>query len=227
MTDGACIVICVRYPEGGTVKSRLAAACGAGFVGQLYGHFVADSLDTLEGTGIPFIIAFDPPGKEEEMKRRFGKTHVYMPQEGTNLGERMYGAFHRTFARGYTSVILIGSDIPDLPGEFLAEARSSLDGHDAVMGPARDGGYYLIGFRRDTLTPRVFDDIPWGTATVFADTMAAFTKAGYDVHLLPEWYDTDRADDLRDLVARNSDTPFARSRTMAYLRGTTWDGGAS
>jgi len=224
MTDGACIVICVRYPEKGTVKSRLAATCGAGFVRTLYEHFIADALDTLEGTGIPFIIAFDPPEKGAAMRRRFGEDRLYMPQEGADLGERMYGAFHHTFARGYTSVILIGSDIPDLPGAFLAKALSSLDDHDAVMGPAQDGGYYLIGFRKETLTPRVFDDIPWGTTTVLADTMARFTREGYDVHLLPRWRDIDETDDLRALVARNSNTPFARSRTMAYLRDTSWDG---
>lgn len=227
MTDGACIVICVRYPEKGRVKSRLAAACGDDFVLQLYDTFVADLLATLEGTGIPFIIAFDPPEKQDAVRRHFGRRHVYMPQEGADLGERMYHAFRESFARGYTSAVLMGSDIPDLPGEFLEEALSSLTNHDAVVGPARDGGYYLIGFREDTLTPRVFEGIPWGTATVFADTMALFTKSHYDVHLLPPWYDIDSADDLRDLAARHADTSFAQSRTMALLRGTAWDGGAS
>ncbi|NQU02969.1 MAG: glycosyltransferase [Syntrophaceae bacterium] len=225
MTERECIVLFARYPEKGKVKSRLAATYGAEFVLQLYDNFVADSLDRLKDTEVPFIIAFDPPEKEDEMRSHFGRDHVYMPQEGSDLGERMYYAFRRCFAEGFDSAVLIGSDIPDLPREILEEALFSLENHDAVIGPSRDGGYYLIGFKKDTLTPQVFKNIPWGAPTVLAATMGVFTTRENDVHLLPEWNDMDTPDDLADLVRRNSDTPFAGSRTMSYVKARILDKG--
>ncbi len=225
MTGRACIVLFARFPENGKVKSRLAATYGAEFVMHLYDNFVADTLDKVKGTGVPFIIAFDPPDKEDDMRRHFGRDHVYMPQEGNHLGTRMHLAFCRCFARGFDSAILIGSDIPDLPEEILAEALSSLEDHDMAIGPSRDGGYYLIGFKKDTLTLQVFENIPWGTSTVLAETMRVSTARGDHVHLLPQWRDIDTPDDLTDLVRRNSDTPFAASRTMSYLTAGILDKG--
>jgi len=221
MTGRECIVLFARYPEKGKVKSRLAAHYGAAFALQLYDNFVTDTLDTLKGVGIPFMIAFDPPGKKDEIRRHFGSDNVYIPQEGSDLGARMHHAFCQCFAEGFESVIIIGSDIPDLPSKILKEAFSSLGNYDAVMGPSRDGGYYLIGFKRDTFIPQVFENIPWGNSTVLEDTMEVFQLRRGTVHLLPKWRDIDTPDDLSALVERNSHTPFARSRTMIYITART------
>lgn len=217
MTGRECIVLFARYPEKGKVKSRLAAYYGAVFALQIYEYFVADMLDTLKGLEIPFMIAFDPPGKKDEIRKHLGSDKVYIPQEGSDLGARMHQAFCRCFAEGFESVIIIGSDIPDLPSKILKEAFSSLGNCDAVMGPSRDGGYYLVGFKRDTFIPQVFENIPWGNSTVFEHTMEVFRIQRCTVHLLPEWRDIDTPDDLSALVERNRYTPFARSRTMIYI----------
>ncbi len=211
-----CIVIFVRYPEKGAVKSRLAPVLDEELVVSLYEAFVRDLLATLEGSGHPFRIAFTPEEREEDIFRCFGR-HDGFPQTGTDLGERMKSAFQRCFSDGFSSVLLIGSDIPDLSPEIFAEAFKALDNNDAVIGPAADGGYYLIGFRREAFAPAAFAGVSWGTGTVFAETMARLGRAGGGVHRLPLWRDVDTPEDLRDLVRRHRDTPFARSRTIAYL----------
>ncbi|MBE0558756.1 MAG: DUF2064 domain-containing protein, partial [Proteobacteria bacterium] len=116
-----CIVIFVRYPEKGVAKSRLAPVLDEGLVVSLYEAFVSDLLATLEGSGYPFCIAFTPAEREGDIFRRFGR-HEGFPQAGADLGERMKNAFQRCFSDGFTSVVLIGSDIPDLPAEIFAEA---------------------------------------------------------------------------------------------------------
>ncbi len=211
-----CIVIFVRYPGKGAVKSRLAPVLGEDLVVSLYEAFVRDLLATLERSGHPFRIAFTPEEREEDIFRCFGR-HDGFPQAGADLGERMESAFHHCFSDGFGSVLLIGSDIPDLPQEIFAEAFAALDTHGAVIGPATDGGYYLIGFRKEAFVPAVFEEIAWSTGTVFAETMARLELAGGGVHRLPLWRDVDTPEDLRDLVRRHRDTLFARSRTMAFL----------
>jgi rSAM/selenodomain-associated transferase 1 len=211
-----CIVMFVKYPEKGAVKSRLAPALDEGLIVSLYESFVIDLLATLERSGNPFRIAFTPADRKEEIFRRFGRC-AGSPQIGADLGERMKNLFGDCFADGFDSVVVIGSDIPDLPPEIFAEAFAALERKGAVIGPAADGGYYLIGFRKETFVPAAFEGITWSTGTVFAETIARLERAGVGVHRLSSRRDVDTVDDLRDLVRRHRDTPFARSRTMACL----------
>jgi glycosyltransferase A (GT-A) superfamily protein (DUF2064 family) len=129
----------------------------------------------------------------------------------------MKNCFQRCFADGFSQVVIIGSDIPDLPPETFAEAFTALERRDAVIGPAVDGGYYLVGFREETFIPEAFEGIAWSTEGVFAETLERLIRAGVGVHRLPSRRDVDTPEDLRDLVRRNRNTPFARSRTMACL----------
>ncbi|MHB8770721.1 MAG: TIGR04282 family arsenosugar biosynthesis glycosyltransferase [Syntrophales bacterium] len=214
--ENHCTVIFVRYPEKGRVKSRLAAAFDEGFIVTLYEAFVKDLLATLARRGHPFRIAFTPAEREADICRLFGR-HDRFPQSGADLGERMKNALQHCFAEGFASAVIIGSDMPDLPPELLGEAGAALEDHDAVIGPALDGGYYLIGFRKETLVPDVFKGIAWGSGGVFAETMARLARAGSRVHVLDRLRDVDTPEDLRDLIRRHRKTPFARSRTMACL----------
>jgi rSAM/selenodomain-associated transferase 1 len=211
-----CIVMFVKYPEKGAVKSRLAPVLDEGLIVSLYESFVRDLLATLERSGYPFRIAFTPADRKEEISRRFGPWDGF-PQTGTDLGERMKNAFRDCFADGFTAVVVIGSDIPDLPPEIFAEAFAALESQGAVIGPAADGGYYLIGFRKETFVPGMFEGIAWSTERVLTETLGRLVRAGLGVHRLPPRRDVDTVDDLRDLVRRHRDTPFARSLTMACL----------
>jgi hypothetical protein len=122
------------------------------------------------------------------------------------------------FAMGADRAIIVASDSPDLPAKFLNRAIGALHQRDSVLGPAADGGYYLVGFRADTFVPEAFRDIDWSTERVFMQTAKKIKKAGRTIHVLPTWYDIDTAGDLAMLVRRNRSTAFRRSLTMEYLR---------
>ena len=190
---------------------------------ELYRNFVLDTLALVDVNGIPFRICHYPPDAGISLKNWLGDRFVFLPQEGADLGERMEHAFRRAFSEGRTKVVLIGSDIPDLPTSVVSEAFQALDGNDAVIGPSRDGGYYLVGFRNDTFLPGIFRTIPWSTGTVLADTLAVFEREGRTIHRLSLWRDVDTIDDLKDLMVRNRKTHFSSSRTMAYLAGIDTD----
>ena len=212
-----CIVVFVKCPEKGKVKSRLSSQLDGELVVTLYESFVVDLLATLEKTGIPYRIAFSPAEGEREIVRRFGCRNV-IPQIGADLGERMKNAFDGCFAEGFDEVVLVGSDVPDLPGQVFAESFAVLEIGGAVIVPTLDGGYCLIGFRRDSFVPGIFEGIAWSTERVCADTLERLERAGIGVCKLPQWRDVDTPEDLRDLFLRHLTSPFARSRTMACLR---------
>jgi rSAM/selenodomain-associated transferase 1 len=211
-----CIVMFMKYPEKGQVKSRLSPAIDEGFVVSLYEAFVTDLLATLKQSGHPFRLAFAPADREEEIARRFGYCDL-IPQMGADLGERMKNAFWSCFADGFTAAVIIGSDSPDLTPEIFTEAFAALEDRDAVIGPAADGGYYLIGFRKETFVPGAFEGIAWSKDRVFAETADRLDQAGLITHRLPRWRDVDTPEDLRDLFHRHQDSPFSQSRTMTCL----------
>lgn len=219
MADQLLIILFVKVPAGSQVKTRLAAALGEDAAHELYHRFVQDILDTLQQTGVPVMICYYPPDSRNAVAAWLGPGQPYLPQEGRDVGERMENAFRQAFTRDFSRVVLIGSDIPDLPAPLINEALEALRMHDAVIGPARDGGYYLIGFRNDTFFPGVFSGIAWSTGTVFRSTMQAFGKAGQRVHELPLWQDVDTIEDLKDLAARSRRSAFSSSRTMSFLAG--------
>jgi glycosyltransferase A (GT-A) superfamily protein (DUF2064 family) len=111
----------------------------------------------------------------------------------------MKNSFVEAFKMGSKRVVLIGSDIPDLPLEFIEEAFSSLKKEDAVIGPAYDGGYYLIGFKEKTFSPKAFDGMAWGTETVFNETMKVLKGLRQKIHTLPYQKDIDTIEDLKHL----------------------------
>ena len=212
-------MIFVRHPEPGKVKTRLARAYGDHFAAGLYGYFVEDLLEALKRGSYRLEIAFTPAEKELEIRRRFGGRFSYTPQKGEGLGERMEKAFRSCYAKGFAAALLIGSDFPDLTAEVIEQAFYALENrHDAVVGPAFDGGYYLIGFRSAAFDPGVFREMPWGESTVCEKTLNRLHARGYRISLTPAWHDIDKGEDLTALQARHVNTPFSHSRTMAFLR---------
>ncbi len=214
-----CLAMMIRHPEPGQVKTRLAKRYGDAFAAELYGCFVEDLLGTLAPGNHHLEIFFTPARKSREIAERFGVRLSYTPQEGRDIGQRMESALRSCFARGFATVILIGSDFPDLTAQAVEEAFEALEqGADAVVGPALDGGYYLIGFRAADFDPDLFRAMPWGTETVFQETVDRLRARGSRVHLAEPWRDIDRPEDLEALQARHGNTAFSRSRTMRFLR---------
>jgi rSAM/selenodomain-associated transferase 1 len=146
-----------------------------------------------------------------------GERHCYRPQTGKNLGERLKNAFDNAFEEGFSKVVAIGSDSPDLPVHYLKESFEVLQAHDAVIGPANDGGYYLIGFSKEGFIPEAFDNISWSTDSVFEQTVSILKRHGRNVYLLPLWHDVDTIADLKSLLFRTRNTAFEKSKTYLYL----------
>jgi rSAM/selenodomain-associated transferase 1 len=216
--DDCCVLFFVKYPEKEQVKRRLAGGLTEEIAVELYRNFVLDTLSMLDELSVPFYICFYPPTEQKKFFTWLGTQYQFLPQQGTDIGERMRSCFEQAFALGFQRVVLIGSDTPDLPGTYLRDAFMVLKTQEVVLGPAADGGYYLIGFRNTTFIPKVFETIHWSTPTVLAETMIILQKANRSVGLLPEWSDVDTIADLRALVTRAKNTAFKSSRTISYLR---------
>lgn len=220
MNTQRCLIMFAKYPERGKVKSRLSRSWDEDVVARLSLCFIEDLLERLSKGGSSFSIriAYHPNEKRRDFMRQFGDTFSYTPQRGEDLGKRMYNAFCQCFTEGFRSVVIIGSDSPDLPLRIVRDAFQALDTRGAVIGPACDGGYYLIGFSKDALFPGVFNGIVWGSDDVFKKTMQLLESAGIRPWILPIWRDIDRPEDIFALIEDNQNTAFAGSRTMTYLK---------
>lgn len=212
-----CLIVFLKYPEIGGVKSRLAATIGERHASYVYRQFVYDLLDSLTAENYGLRLFFSPPDRRCAITEWLGSSLSYEPQTGDDLGERMKNAFEKSFADGFRSTILIGSDIPDLPAEIIDQGFAALKGDGCVIGPSFDGGYYLIGFKAETFSPDVFADIPWSTDNVLNETRRVLEKQGRSIALLPSWRDVDGYEDLIALMERNRHTAFAQSRTIRYI----------
>ena len=215
--DKRCILFFVKYPQVGQVKTRLGSEVGDEHAAELYKRFVLDMLSMLNGLETDIIIAVEPADACGVFSQWAGRQYRYVGQVGRNIGEKMKNALEAAFKEGYDRAVLVGSDLPELPGDFLRYALDALDRYDAVMGPAHDGGYYLIGFGRKSFLPQVFRGMTWGSDQVFTQTMTVLDQEGCRTHVLPEWYDIDTAADLRNLVIRCNDTKGAAVQTMSYI----------
>ncbi len=212
------VIVFVRAPVKGCVKTRLARTLGDDTALALYRRFVSDILDMIDRTGRNLRIYFDPPGARGEVAAWLGSGYLLFAQEGRALGERMDHALAATFGDGVSKAVLIGTDSPDLSQEILVEAFEALEQNAAVIGPASDGGYYLVGFDAGGYTPGVFDDIPWSTGRVFNKTMARFGALGVAPHVLPVRCDIDTFDDLVSFVNNCRSMPDAAPKTMAHIK---------
>lgn len=196
------ILLFVRAPRAGSVKTRLVPALGPSGAEALYRAFGIDFLETLQKVGRPVTACFHPREEIDAMRRWLGTGLSYVPQEGEDLGQRMDRAFRAAFDAGENRVLAVGGDTPDLPSSLLEEAFRVLGERDAVLVPALDGGYASIGFTRQGYCPEAFCGIDWGTPSVLDQTLAILATRGTRVGRLDPWPDVDTHADLEALRAR-------------------------
>ena len=201
------ILIFARLPVAGPCKTRLIPALGPERAALLQRSMTDAAVDTamqLSGDHVAATVVCTTGGSSREFRAWLGESPVLLPQAEGDLGERLHGAFLTAFSAGHPSAIAIGTDVPGITAEHLREALAALRTHDLVLGPARDGGYYLIGMSRPH--PSLFEQIEWGTATVHRDTLAAAQQAGLSVAQLEPLSDVDLPGDL---VALRDDPRFS------------------
>jgi rSAM/selenodomain-associated transferase 1 len=206
----AALVIFAKAPIPGQVKTRLCPPLTPDEAASLHGSFV---LDMLERSGRAAKAHADHATRSR-LDRFFAcapsSDHVFfkvveerhgvrlIDQVGDDLGARMDHAFATIFAMGYAPALLVGTDLPTLPESSFSNALDLLTIHDLVLGPALDGGYFLIGLNRPT--PALFTDVAWSTDQVFAQTRHKADALGLKTALLPAERDVDTVDDLRAFI---------------------------
>ncbi len=198
MRRDEALVVLARYPRRGRVKRRLAAAIGDVAAADLYRAFLYDLRRRLAcHPSWTTYWAFEPAGSP--FAEEIGGHDRSFSQRGRSLGERMGSAMAHAFESGHSRVVLIGSDVPHVAVDALEDAFGRLAaGSRLVLGPAEDGGYYLIGA---SAVPPVFAGIRWGGGDVLRATVAAARAAGIEPDMVSGGYDVDDADALERLRA--------------------------
>lgn len=204
-----------KYPVPGRVKTRLAAVLGDEAACDLQRAFVLDLADRLRALPYEVTWAFWPASAPFATLGALGRCRA---QAGRDLGERMAAATALEFADGASSVVVLGADVPHVDLESVRQAVKALaDDADIALGPAADGGYYLIGLRG--AVPDIFRGIAWGTADVFTATLERAGELGLRVERLPESFDIDEMGDVTRLQAILAQGRVTLPRTAEVLAG--------
>lgn len=192
------LLVFVKYPEPGRVKTRLAAAVGPEQAAVIYRR-LAEAVFAKLPRDVDVRVLFDPPDCEAEFTSWLG-AWTFERQADGDLGVRLATAFAEAFARGYHQVAAIGTDCIELDAETFRETWAALEAHELVLGPSEDGGYYLIALSHPAVA--LFAGVAWSTERVFAETLERATAAQLRVHLLPDAHDVDTEDDWRRVEPR-------------------------
>jgi uncharacterized protein len=191
------VIVFTRYPEAGKTKTRLATELGADGAAELQRgmaeHAIGRVRELAKTRPISIEVRYQG-GSMSLMKQWLGADVLYREQDGDDLGERMLGAFVEAFRDGADLVLLVGTDCPGITAQSLERGFQELERNDLILGPAADGGYYLIGLKE--VYPELFSKIPWGTEKVLERTFEIARLQGLSTTLLDLLHDVDRPEDL-------------------------------
>ena len=186
------IIVFTRNPELGKVKTRLAKTIGDESALNIYRYLLKHTEKVISKIDSDKAVYYSVSIRTNDLWSN--STYMKFEQDGDDLGQRMLNAFKKAFNDNYDKVLIVGSDLYDLDQNHIENAFNSLDSHDYVLGPAKDGGYYLLGMK--FLNPKIFKNKSWGTDSVFKDTM---NDLEYEtVFLLQELNDIDTYHDIKD-----------------------------
>lgn len=187
------LLIFIKNPEAGKVKTRLAKSIGDLEALQIYKKLLKRTLTVAAQSEVRKQVWYSTfIDKEDEISTDTFEKYL---QTGSDLGARMSGAFQQAFKDGADRVVIIGSDCPDLSTEVLEEAFKQLEIYDLVIGPSEDGGYYLLGMNR--FYAPLFKDVEWSTESVLESTIQKAEMMGLEIARLPVLNDIDILEDLR------------------------------
>jgi rSAM/selenodomain-associated transferase 1 len=207
------LIIFIKTPIPGLVKTRLQPDLAEEESAELYSAFLKD-LDKKFESSDDFICwyAVSPENFDANILEQIVHFDKYFLQVGVDLGERMHNAFQTLFSKGYEKIVLIGSDLPTISVDIVSQALQGLETKDCVIGPSKDGGYYLIALSK--LYSDLFKDLPWSTSLVLEKTIELLDKNGLTYKLLAEYEDIDTHkellafyEDLKDKPKNDPDFP--------------------
>jgi rSAM/selenodomain-associated transferase 1 len=216
------LLVVAKQPAPGQTKTRLSPPLTPVQAADLYDCFLRDTLDTMRKvSGVQRVIGYLPENAQDYFNQ-LAPDMGLVCQRGDSLGERLDHLLTGALGNGSRRAVVMDSDSPTLPATHIAQAFEHLADADVVLGPTRDGGYYLIGLKQPQ--PHLLRDVQMSTPQVLSDTLALAESTGLTVSLLPAWYDVDTIADLRQLdretigMSANGDAPATRR----WLAETDW-----
>ena len=195
------LMIFTRYPEPGKTKTRLIPALGAERAAQLQKKMTENTLKQVKQLSQQLTVAVEihfSGAKEAQMRTWLGEDNIYCEQVAGDLGARLLYSFQQAFVNGNNRVVAIGIDCPRLDTKTLLQAFNALEKSAIAIGPALDGGYYLIGLNQ--MVPELFQNIPWGSSDVLAKTLKIAQNMNLSLSQLPLLNDIDLPQDLETLA---------------------------
>ena len=215
------LLVVAKRPTAGQTKTRLCPPFTPVQAAALYECFLRDTLDLMRRVpGVQRTIAYLP---EDALSyfHELAPDMALIGQRGASLGERLDNLLTDTLAAGAPRVVVMNSDSPTLPPEYLAQSFTLLADADVVIGPTHDGGYYLIGLKEPQ--PHLFRQVQMSTPRTLADTLALAEASRVTVSLLPAWYDVDTIDELNQLdVEISGNRNGLAPATQRWLSSTDW-----
>lgn len=216
------LIVYAKVPRSGQVKTRIAAEIGNGRAAEIYRAMLSGFLARLRGLRRRWHmeIHFAPQDQESLLVPEVPPGIPRVPQANGDLGARLTHSFAHAFQAGRDPVVIVGTDSPDLPVRFLQEALDQFATHDVVVGPAKDGGYYLVGLRAPLAG--LFEGIPWSSPEVCQATLRRALELGKTCYTTPEWSDVDTLQDLEEFLARAPEdvrTGKIQNRIRAAMQG--------
>jgi rSAM/selenodomain-associated transferase 1 len=200
------LIVFLKYPEAGKVKTRLAKDVGDQRAAEIYSQMSKTIIENvLDVSGYRTIIFYNPPEKENEIRDWLGnKQCPITPQAGETLGDKIVDAFAQVFSSGADKAVIIGTDCIDVSSETITQAINSLEEVDVVLGPAMDGGYYLLGLNNHI--PEIFQEIEWSTDRVLNQTLERIKDKKLSFELLKTLKDIDTLDDFNSQLGSLNET---------------------
>jgi uncharacterized protein len=203
------IIVMAKQPQVGKTKTRLLPALSLGEAADLYQALLLDTLSLVaDQTWAELAVAITPPGSRPYFESITPPGTLLLPVDGGDIGECLVQALEMALGMGYRKALALNSDGPSLPAQYLERAALYLEEAELVLGPAEDGGYYLVGMSR--LHAAIFKGIDWSTAQVFSQTLDRAAGLGQRVALTPAWYDVDTPADLYRLQKELESLPADR-----------------
>src|SRR6056297_1032747 len=193
------IIIFTRYPKPGQTKTRLISLLGQVGAAELHQHILEHTIKQADKgcdeLPVHRIISFNG-GNQTKMNHWLGPDGDYFQQQGKDLGENLRQTMEYAFDKNFRKVLLVGSDIPGIRSAILKKGFRFLNDKDMVLGPAADGGYYLIGMHKNAYTSGFFNGINWGLSSVLEETITLAQKSDLSYSLLEKLHDIDTPEDL-------------------------------
>lgn len=214
------VIIMAKVPTAGNVKTRLQPFLSAKDCADLSEAFLRDAENKAKTVCENVILAYSPDEKINDLKSIFPAQNIFVEQTGSDLGEKMLNAFQFAFEQKSDSVVMIGTDSPTFPFDYIEQAFEFLETNsDVVLGKTEDGGFYLIGLRK--LEREIFEDVRWSSPDTFEQVFENIHRLNLHLREVPSWYDVDEQKDfekLREEILHNKNAQRRAPKTYALIR---------